>query len=60
MSKSTDELAADILVAALASAQIRTESGSASLQGDEVASAYKKIRDAVASQPSPGPYSEPV
>lgn len=51
MSKTNEEIAAEIVAAALASGQLKTESSGTTLQADEIASAFKRIRDAVASPP---------
>lgn len=48
MSKTMDELATEIMVAALAGGQVKTTASSGAQQGSDIASAYKKIREGVA------------
>jgi hypothetical protein len=55
MNKNTDEIAADILNAALANGQVKTSGSGANFQAGEIASAFKIIREAVASAIPPGP-----
>jgi hypothetical protein len=55
MSKTHEEIAAEILAAALASGQLTTTGKSTTLQADEIATAFKRIREAVASALPPGP-----
>lgn len=51
MSKSVDEIAAELVAAALAANQLKTTGNNASSQAGDIASAFKIIREAVASQP---------
>ena len=55
MNKDVAEIAASILNAAIANGQVKTSGNGANFQAGEIASAYKIIRDAVASEIPPGP-----
>lgn len=55
MAKTHEEIAAEILAAALASGQLTTTGKSTTLQADEIATAFRRIREAVASPLPPGP-----
>lgn len=48
MGKTDNEIAAEILAAALAHKQITTRGGSTLQQADDLASAFRRIREAVA------------
>lgn len=55
MSKTANEIASEILAAALASKQITVSGSGVNYQAGEIASAFKIIRDAVVSAPSTHP-----
>lgn len=55
MTKTANEIAGEILAAALASKQINVSGSGVNYQAGEIASAFRIIRDAVMSAPSPTP-----
>lgn len=55
MNKTENEIAGEILAAALTSKQINLSGNGVNYQASEIASAFRIIRDAVVSAPSPTP-----